>query len=66
MNYRNIKVTSYRSLTKILKKHGFVCTYTKGKHEKWSNGNKTVAISNHTKRFSMYTAESILKDAGLC
>ena len=58
-------VTSKKEMLKILAKHGFEYIKTNGKHHKWTNGKKTVAISKTDKRFSKYTAIAIFKNAGI-
>lgn len=64
MKQKNKKITSSRELEKVLEENGFINTGG-SKHAKWTNGEKTVAVSFRHKRFSMYAAREILKNAGI-
>lgn len=59
-----MKVTTYLQLQKVLIEHGFN-KVSVGKHQKWTNGKYTIAVSNKHDRFSMYSAKQILKKAGI-
>lgn len=54
----------YNKVVEILRQHGFrLVRQGKGDHEIWGNGNVNVTVDRHTK--SRFTANKILKDAGL-
>lgn len=57
-----LKVGDKKTLLKILRDNGF---FPDGgaKHDKWTNGEISVFIPRHEKRFSRMCAERILKQA---
>ena len=59
------KPKNKKDFIRILKHYGFSQIKSKGKHEKWSNGNKTIAVSNTHKEFHVIAHWEILKKAGI-
>lgn len=59
------KVGDRKTLINILKAGDYIMVDT-GKHEKWSNGEKSVYVPNKKSNgFSRILAEKIVKQAGL-
>lgn len=60
-----IKITDHKSFVRLLKEHGFNLERT-GKHDKWTNGDKSVIVSKkHAGRFSRMLAERLAKELGI-
>lgn len=53
----------YGQVTAVLKEHGFFCLRQKGSHQSWGNGVVTVTVS--TNCASKFTANAIMKQAGI-
>lgn len=59
------KPKNKKDLDKFLKSKNFSILHTNGKHEKWSDGNKTIIIPKKHKQFHVIGNWEILKKAGL-
>lgn len=51
-------------MIKLLKKNGFYIERT-GKHDKWTNGSKSVFVPNNHCNFSRVLAERLMKEVNL-
>lgn len=59
-----MKVSSHKQMIKVLKKNGFYIERT-GKHDKWSDGCRSVFVPNNHTNFSRVLAERLLKEVGI-
>ena len=55
-----MRISSHKCMIKVLKSNGFYIERT-GKHDKWTNGKKSVHVPNDHKGFSRMLAERLLK-----
>lgn len=53
----------YKQVVDILQRHHFECIRQKGSHQTWSNGRVSVTVS--TNCYSRFTANEIMKEAGV-
>ena len=53
----------YSQVVAVLKQHGFFCLRQKGSHQTWGKGGICVTVS--TNCASRFTANAIMKDAGI-
>lgn len=58
------KISSHKEMIKLLKKNGFYIERT-GKHDKWTNGSKSVFVPNNHCNFSRVLAERLMKEVNL-
>ena len=53
----------YERVKAVLLEHRFFCDRQKGSHQNWTNG--TVSVTVSTNCYSRYTANAIMKRAGI-
>ena len=59
-----MKIASHKQMIRLLKRNGFYIERT-GKHDKWTNGNKSIFVPNNHNNFSRMLAERLLKEVEL-
>lgn len=59
-----MKPKNRKEFVKILNKNGFI-KLSSGKHEKWSNGDRTISVPKQHKEFHVIGHWEILKKAGI-